>query len=61
MIDEFAIPIGFLVLTVLYGLVTLLAIAIPLQRSTFDSLGTTRSSWAASTPLCRHCWDGRWR
>jgi membrane protease YdiL (CAAX protease family) len=33
------IPISFLVLTVLYGLVTLLAIAIPPQRSTFGGLG----------------------
>jgi membrane protease YdiL (CAAX protease family) len=33
------IPISFLVLTVLYGLITLLAIAVPSQRSTFGGLG----------------------
>jgi membrane protease YdiL (CAAX protease family) len=33
------IPISFLVLTVLYGVVTLLAISIPSQRSTFSGLG----------------------
>ena len=33
------LPISFLVLTVLYGVVTLLAIAIPSQGSTFGALG----------------------
>jgi membrane protease YdiL (CAAX protease family) len=40
----FLIPIGFLVLTALYGIVTLLAIGLPSERSLFGGLGNLLST-----------------